>query len=66
MRMRIASKISGKSKKKFLIADEYTVTGYEFDTVIIVTNQRWLNSIPSLCQRATARLIVCLYEEDMF
>ena len=52
--------ISGRSEKKFLIADEVTVAGYEFDTVIIVTDKM----ISSLCQRATARLIVCLCEND--
>ena len=54
--------ISGKSGKKFLIADHRTVAGYEFDTVIIVTDEDYKDEISSVCQRATARLIVCLYD----
>ena len=54
--------ISGKSGKKFLIADWYTVAGYEFDTVIIVVPENVKDQISSVCQRATARLIVCAYK----
>ena len=53
--------ISGKSGKKFLIADNRTVAGYEFETVIIVAPEDYKDSISSVCQRATARLIVCIY-----
>ena len=50
--------ITGKSGKKFLIADDNTVPGFEFGTVIIVAHsKRHISS--TLCQRATARLIVC-------
>ena len=56
--------ISGKSGKKFLIADFRTVAGYEFDTVIIVVPDCYKRKISSVCQRATARLIVCFYEID--
>ena len=56
--------ISGKSGKKFLIADQDTVAGYEFDTVIIVVSEYSKDTISSVCQRATARLIVCSYERD--
>ena len=52
--------IRGSSSKKFLVADNYTVIGFEFDTVIIVANEDKKDNISSLCQRATARLIVCL------
>ena len=55
--------ISGKSGKKFLIADSLTVAGYEFDTVIIVVYESLKDRISSVCQRATARLIVCIYEK---
>ena len=54
--------ISGRSGKKFLIADHHTVAGYEFDTVIIVTTELRKDRIASVCQRATARLIVCFYK----
>ena len=53
--------ISGTSGKKFLIAEQETVAGYEFDTVIIVTPEYRKDDISSVCQRATAKLIVCLY-----
>lgn len=55
--------ISGKSDKKFLIADDPTVAGCEFDTVIIVFRKHRRDLISSLCQRATARLIVCIYSQ---
>ena len=51
--------ISGRSSKKFLIADADTVAGYEFDTVIILSGKDRKNNFASLCQRATSRLIVC-------
>ena len=51
--------ISGESDKKYLIADHYTVAGFEFETVIIVTRENYKDQISSLCQRATAKLIVC-------
>jgi len=54
--------INGKSGKKFLIADHRTVAGYEFDTVIIVVSEDYKDIISNLCQRATARLIVCIYK----
>ena len=50
--------ISGKSGKKFLITDHWTVAGYEFDIVIIVASEHLKDQISSVCQRATARLIV--------
>ena len=53
--------ISGESDKKYLIADWGTVAGFEFDTVIIVTPEYRKKQISSLCQRATAKLIVCTY-----
>ena len=53
--------INERSGKKFLIADEYTVAGFEFDTVILVTDETLKGRISSVCQRATARLIVCIY-----
>ena len=53
--------ISGKSGKKFLIADHQTAAGYEFDTVIVVTTELRKDRIASVCQRATARLIICIY-----
>jgi len=57
--------ISGRSSNKFLIADQQTVAGYEFDTVIIVAPEYAKDLISSMCQRATARLIVCLYKKDV-
>merc|ERR1711971_1292836 len=54
--------ISGRSSKKFLIADDETVAGYEFDTVTIVAHKDHKDDISSVCQRATARLIVCLHK----
>ena len=56
--------INGRSGKKFLIADEHTVAGFEFDAVIIVAKELWKDGISSLCQRATARLIVCFCDDD--
>ena len=56
--------ISGKSGKKFLITDDETVDGYEFDTVIIVVPEDEKDRISSLCQRATARLIVCFHKTE--
>ena len=54
--------ISGRSGKKFLITDQDTVAGFEFDAVIIVVEKIDKDNISSLCQRATARLIVCLHD----
>ena len=50
--------ISGNSTKKFLITDEWTVAGYEFDTVILIAYDHQIRDISSVCQRAKARLIV--------
>ena len=58
--------VCGKSSKKFLIADADTVAGYEFSTVIMVVHKDMKDNVSSLCQRATARLIVCLYEDEWY
>ena len=56
--------INGTSKKKFLITDERKVIGFEFDTVIIVAHAQEKDYISSVCQRATARLIVCIFRQN--
>ena len=53
--------ISGESDKKYLIADHHTVAGFEFETVIIVTRENHKDQISSVCQRATAKLIICTH-----
>ena len=50
--------VLGKSSKKFLITDEWTVAGFEFDTMIILGYDHQMNDISSVCQRAKAKLIV--------
>ena len=50
--------IAGNSDEKFLITDEWTVAGYEFDTVILVAYDHQMRGISSVCQRARAKLIV--------
>ena len=50
--------IAGNSDKKFLITDEWTVAGYEFDTVILVAYDHQMRDVSSVCQRARAKLIV--------
>ena len=57
--------ISDRSNKKYLITDHLTVTGFEFDTVLIVADLQFKNDISNLYQRATAKLILCFYSEQI-
>ena len=56
--------ISDKSNKKYLITDNLTVAGFEFETVLIVADVQSKNDISNLYQRATAKLILCFYGAD--
>ena len=57
--------IADKSDKKYLITDHLTVTGFEFDTVIIVADEELKNDISNVCQRAKSKLILCCFSENM-
>ena len=57
--------IADKSDKKYLITDHLTVTGFEFDTVIIVADEELKNDISNVCQRAKSKLILCCFSESM-
>ena len=57
--------IADKSDKKYLITDHLTVTGFEFDTVIIVAEEKDEKEISSLYQRARSKLILCCYSESI-
>ena len=57
--------INDKSDKKYLITDHLTVTGFEFDTVIIVAEEKDEKEISSLYQRARSKLILCCYSESI-
>ena len=50
--------IIGKSNKKFLITDEWTVAGFEFNTMILLAYDHQMTGVSSVCQRAKAKLIV--------
>ena len=52
-----------KSKKKYLITDEWAVAGFEFDTVILVTHfNQQRKGLTTVIQRARAKLIVLAIE----
>ena len=57
--------ITDKSDKKYLITDHLTVTGFEFDTVIIVADEELRHEISNVCQRAKSKLILCCFSESM-
>ena len=57
--------ITDKSDKKYLITDHLTVTGFEFDTVIIVADENSKDEISNLYQRARSKLILCCFSESM-
>ena len=57
--------IADKSDKKYLITDHLTVTGFEFDTVIIVANEELRHEISNVCQRAKSKLILCCFSESI-
>ena len=57
--------ITNRSDKKYLITDHLTVTGFEFDTVIIVAEEKDEKEISSLYQRARSKLILCCYSESI-
>ena len=57
--------IADKSDKKYLITDHLTVTGFEFDTVIIVANEELRHEISNVCQRAKSKLILCCFGESI-
>ena len=57
--------ITDKSDKKYLITDHLTVTGFEFDTVIIVANEELRHEISNVCQRAKSKLILCCFSKSM-
>ena len=58
--------ISGTSNKKYLITDHLTVTGFEFETVVIVSDVESKDSISNLYQRSTAKLILCYFCEYVY
>jgi hypothetical protein len=58
--------ISGASKKKYLITDHLTVTGFEFETVVIVSDEQDKDNISNLYQRSTAKLILCYFCEYVY
>ena len=57
--------ITDRSDKKYLITDHLTVTGFEFDTIIIVANEHFKDEISNLYQRAKSKLILCCFSESM-
>ena len=57
--------ITDQSNKKYLITDHLTVTGFEFDTVIIVADENFKDEISNLYQRAKSKLILCCFSESM-
>ena len=57
--------ITDRSDKKYLVTDHLTVTGFEFDTVVIVANEHFKDEISNLCQRAKSKLILCCFSESM-
>ena len=57
--------ITGNSEKKYLITDHIAVTGFESETVLIVADVELKNEISSLYQRATAKLVICYYSENI-
>ena len=57
--------ITDRSDKKYLITDHLTVTGFEFDTVIIVADENFKDEISNLYQRAKSKLILCCFSESM-
>ena len=57
--------IDDKSEKKYLITDHLTVTGFEFDTVIIVADEELRHEISNVCQRAKSKLILCCFGESI-
>ena len=57
--------ITDKSYKKYLITDHLTVTGFEFDTVIIVADEELRHEISNVCQRAKSKLILCCFSESI-
>ena len=57
--------ITNRSDKKYLITDHLTVTGFEFDTVIIVADENFKDEISNLYQRAKSKLILCCFSESM-
>ena len=56
--------ITEKSEKKYLITDHLTVTGFEFDTVIIVADENFKDEISNLYQRARSKLILCCFSDE--
>ena len=56
--------ITDRSEKRYLITDHLTVTGFESDTVIIVTDEELKNEISNVCQRAKSKLILCCFSES--
>ena len=56
--------IDDKSNKKYLITDHLTVTGFEFDTVVIVANEELRHEISNVCQRAKSKLILCCFRKN--
>ena len=56
--------IDDKSNKKYLITDHLTVTGFEFDTVIIVADEELRHEISNVCQRAKSKLILCCFRKN--
>ena len=57
--------ITRESDKKYLITDHITVTGFEFETVLIVADAEFKDEISSLFQRATGKLVICYYSENI-
>jgi hypothetical protein len=57
--------ITEKSEKKYLITDHLTVTGFEYDTVIIVADENFKDEISNLYQRARSKLILCCFSESV-
>ena len=57
--------ITDESNKKYLITDHITVTGFEFETVLIVADAEFKDEISSLYQRATGKLVICYYSENI-
>ena len=57
--------IIDESNKKYLITDHITVTGFEFETVLIVADAEFKNEISSLYQRATGKLVICYYSKNI-
>ena len=59
--------LSGNSKKRYLITDEWAVAGFEYDNVVLVTySNQPKDSLTTVIQRARANLTVLKIDVPLF